>query len=30
MIKSFKCKDTKIIWEGQYSKKIPNDIQKIA
>lgn len=27
MIKSFKCKETKKIWEGKFSRKLPNDIQ---
>mgnify|MGYP001661132217 CR=1 FL=1 len=30
MIKSFKCKETKKIWNEEFSKKIPNDIQRIA
>lgn len=30
MIKSFKCKETKKIWNEQFSKKMPNDIQRIA
>lgn len=30
MIKSFKCKETKKIWNEKYSKKLPVDIQKIA
>ena len=28
MIKSFKCKETEKIWDEEYSKKIPADIQK--
>lgn len=30
MIKSFKCKETKKIWNGNYSKKLPADIQRRA
>jgi toxin HigB-1 len=30
MILSFKCKDTKKIWEGVESKKFPRDIQDRA
>jgi proteic killer suppression protein len=30
MIKSFKNKETELIWNEQFSKKIPNNIQKIA
>lgn len=30
MIKSFKCKETKKIWNEEFSKKMPNDIQRIA
>jgi proteic killer suppression protein len=30
MIKSFSSKETKKIWEGQFSKKLPSDIQRIA
>ena len=30
MIKSFKCKETKRIFEGQFSKKLPHDIQRQA
>lgn len=30
MIKSFKCKETKLIFEGKFSKKFPDDIQKRA
>ena len=30
MIKSFKCKETKLIFEGKYSKKFPDDIQRRA
>ena len=30
MIKSFKCKETKKIWNEEFSKKMPSDIQRIA
>jgi proteic killer suppression protein len=30
MIKSFKCKETNKIFNRTFSKKLPNDIQKIA
>ena len=30
MIKSFKCKETKKIFNGNFSKKLPNDIQRRA
>lgn len=30
MIKSFKCKETEKIFNGQFSKKIPQDIQRRA
>ena len=30
MIKSFKCKETKLIYEEGFSKKFPIDIQKRA
>lgn len=30
MIITFKCKETKRIFEGRFSKKIPHDIQGIA
>ena len=30
MISSFKDKETKKIWEQQYSKKFPRDIQRIG
>lgn len=30
MIRSFKDKETKLIYEGSYSKKLPNSLQKIA
>lgn len=30
MIRSFKDKETKLIYEGHFSKKIPISIQKIA
>ena len=28
MIKSFKCKETEKIWNEEFSKKLPHDIQK--
>lgn len=30
MIKSFKCKETKKIWTGKQSRKVPKDIQARA
>jgi proteic killer suppression protein len=30
MIKSFKCKETEKIFEGVFSKKLPQDIQQVA
>ena len=30
MIKSFKCQETNKIFNGEFSKKLPSDIQKIA
>jgi proteic killer suppression protein len=30
MIKSFKNKETELIWSEQFSKKLPHDIQKVA
>ena len=30
MIKSFKCKETEKIWNEEFSKKLPQDIQKHA
>jgi toxin HigB-1 len=30
MIRSFKCKETKIIWDGFVSKRFPQDIQERA
>ncbi|MBA3813552.1 MAG: type II toxin-antitoxin system RelE/ParE family toxin [Alphaproteobacteria bacterium] len=30
MIKKFKCSETKKIWEGTISKKLPPDIQQVA
>ncbi len=30
MIKSFKCKETEKIWNEEFSKKLPLDIQKKA
>jgi len=30
MINSFKCKETRRIFEGRFSKKLPHDIQRQA
>jgi proteic killer suppression protein len=30
MIKDFKCSETKKIWEGMTSKRLPLDIQQVA
>lgn len=30
MIRSFKCRETERIWEGQVSRKLPRDIQDRA
>jgi len=30
MIRSFKCKETEKIFSRKYSKKFPNDIQRVA
>ena len=30
MIKSFRSKETEKIWNGEFSKKLPDDIQNIA
>jgi proteic killer suppression protein len=30
MIKTFHSKETEIIWKGEFSKKLPSDIQNIA
>jgi toxin HigB-1 len=30
MIVSFRCKETEKIFNGNYSKKFPNDIQRVA
>lgn len=30
MIKDFKCKETKSIFNGLFSKKLPQDIQRLA
>jgi len=30
MIKTFRCKETRKIWEGNYSSKLPRDIQERA
>ena len=29
MIRSFKSKETEKVWKGEFSKKLPSDIQKI-
>ncbi|MEN8447523.1 MAG: type II toxin-antitoxin system RelE/ParE family toxin, partial [Cyanobacteria bacterium J06555_13] len=30
MIKSFKCKETEKIFRGRFSRKLPQDLQRIA
>lgn len=30
MIKSFKCKEAEIIFQGRFSRKLPNKIQRIS
>ena len=30
MIRSFRCKETERIWEGQFSRRLPRDIQNRA
>ena len=30
MIKSFKCKETELIFNGRFSKKLPQNIQTLA
>jgi len=30
MITDFKCKETRIIWNGEVSRKLPQDIQHVA
>lgn len=30
MIKTFKCKETEKIWNGEFSKKFPFEIQRIV
>jgi len=30
MIKTFKCKETESIWKGEFSRKLPEDIQRAA
>ena len=30
MIKAFKCEETKKIFKGRFSSKLPNDIQRLA
>lgn len=30
MIKSFQCKETEKIFQGRFSKKLPQDIQRLA
>lgn len=30
MIKSSRCKETEQVWEGRFSKRLPQDIQQVA
>lgn len=30
MIKHFRCKETEQVWEGRFSKRLPQDIQQVA
>ena len=30
MIKQFKCKETKLLFEGKFIRKLPMDLQRIA
>lgn len=30
MIESFKCKETEKVWERQFSRKLPTNIQRVA
>jgi proteic killer suppression protein len=30
MIKSFRSKETEKVWNGEFSKKLPSDIQNVA
>ncbi len=30
MIKSFKCRETEKLFNGKFSRKLPNDIQRIS
>ena len=30
MIKDFKCKETRKIWQGDFSTRLPRDIQQIS
>ena len=30
MIESFKCRETERIFNGRFSRKLPNDIQRVA
>lgn len=30
MIKSFRSKETRSVWEGRFSKRLPHDIQPVA
>jgi proteic killer suppression protein len=30
MIKSFNCKETELIWKGEFSRKLPQSIQRTA
>ena len=30
MIKSFKCKETEKVFRGQFSRQLPQDMQRVA
>jgi len=30
MIKTFKCKETERLFKGQFSRRLPHDVQRIA
>lgn len=30
MIRSFKCSETERVWRGEFSRKLPHDIQSVA
>lgn len=30
MIASFRCEETRKVFEGEFSRKLPNDIQRVA